>query len=53
VPLVDRGGRIIAAMNVSGHATRTTPTEVTRKFLPVLKGVAAKINQALALRRAS
>jgi IclR family pca regulon transcriptional regulator len=53
VPLIDRSGHIIAAMNVSGHATRTTPAEVTRKFLPVLKEAARRINQALALRPAS
>jgi IclR family pca regulon transcriptional regulator len=50
VPLVDRGGQIVAAMNVSGHATRTSPAEALRSFLPVLKQAAQKINQALQLR---
>jgi IclR family pca regulon transcriptional regulator len=50
VPLVDRGGQIVAAMNVSGHAARTSPVEATRSFLPVLKQAAQRINQALELR---
>jgi IclR family pca regulon transcriptional regulator len=52
VPLVDRNGRIIAAMNVSGHATRTTPAEITKKVLPVLKRAADRTNEALRLRPA-
>ncbi|HWQ39909.1 MAG TPA: IclR family transcriptional regulator [Burkholderiales bacterium] len=50
VPLLGRNGRVIAAMNVSGHASRTTPTEMTRNVLPVLKLAAEKINAALRLR---
>ncbi|HUF19808.1 MAG TPA: IclR family transcriptional regulator C-terminal domain-containing protein, partial [Burkholderiales bacterium] len=52
VPLLDRNGRIIAAMNVSGQANRTSPTDVTRNILPVLKQAAEKINTALRLRAA-
>jgi IclR family pca regulon transcriptional regulator len=49
VPLHDRNGRVIAAMNVSGHSSRTTPTEMTRTVLPVLKQAADKIDAALRL----
>jgi IclR family pca regulon transcriptional regulator len=50
VPLLGRNGRVIAAMNVSGHSSRTTPTEMTRNVLPVLRQAAEKINAALRLR---
>jgi IclR family pca regulon transcriptional regulator len=50
VPLHDRSGRVIAAMNVSGHSSRTSPTEMTRVVLPVLKRAAEKIDAALKLR---
>lgn len=50
VPLHGRNGRVIAAMNVSGHSSRTTPTEMTRTVLPVLKQTAEKIDAALRLR---
>jgi IclR family pca regulon transcriptional regulator len=49
VPLHDRAGRIIAAMNVSGHSSRTSPTDMTRGFLPVLKQAAERIDAALRL----
>jgi IclR family transcriptional regulator, pca regulon regulatory protein len=52
VPLIDRNERIIAAMNVSGQANRTSPTDVTRNILPVLKQAAEKINTAQRLRAA-
>jgi IclR family pca regulon transcriptional regulator len=50
VPIVDRSDRIVAAMNVSGHATRTSPAEAVKTFLPVLRQAAHRINQALHLR---
>ena len=52
VPLVDRSGRIIAAMNVSGHATRTTRAEMVREVLPVLQRAAERTSEALKLRSA-
>jgi len=52
VPLVDRNDRTIAAMNVSGHASRTTPAQVVKGFLPVLQEAAQRINEALRLRPA-
>jgi IclR family transcriptional regulator, pca regulon regulatory protein len=52
VPLLDRSGRIIAAMNVSSQPSRMSPTEMTRSVLPVLKHEAEKINAALGFRAA-
>jgi len=36
VPLVDSSGRVLAALNVSGHSSRTTPEEMIEKYLPAL-----------------
>jgi IclR family transcriptional regulator, pca regulon regulatory protein len=51
VPLKDRNGKIIAAMNVSGHVTRTPPNEMIKHFLPVLNRAADRINSALRMRQ--
>ncbi len=48
VPLFDRAGNVIAAMNISGNAHRVTPAQMTRKLLPRLKQAAERINAALA-----
>ena len=50
VPIVDRSGRVIAAMNVSGHANRFSREEMLAAFLPPLRRAADQINHAL-LRR--
>ncbi|ARP79331.1 IclR family transcriptional regulator [Bordetella genomosp. 6] len=47
VPIVDRGGRVIGAMNVSGHANRYSREEMLQAFLPPLRNAAEHINQAL------
>lgn len=47
VPISDRTGRIIAAMNVSGNARRTTPAEMVKTCLPVLMRAAERTNTAL------
>lgn len=47
VPVVDRSGRIIGAMNVSGHASRYTPEQMMEAFLPPLRHAAGQIDQAL------
>ncbi|ETA64061.1 beta-ketoadipate pathway transcriptional regulator, PcaR/PcaU/PobR family [Bordetella pertussis H973] len=47
VPIVDRGGRVIGAMNVSGHANRYSREEMLQAFLPPLRSAAEHINQAL------
>jgi IclR family pca regulon transcriptional regulator len=50
VPLVDREGRIVAAMNITANLSRTTSSEMVSKFLPSLKRSADVINSALRLR---
>ncbi|WP_236844550.1 IclR family transcriptional regulator [Bordetella sp. 15P40C-2] len=47
VPIVDRSGRVIGAMNVSGHASRYPSDEMVEAFLPPLRHAAEQINQAL------
>lgn len=47
VPIVDRGGRVIGAMNVSGHANRYSRQQMLDAFLPPLRHAAEQINQAL------
>lgn len=45
VPVRDRSGRVVAAMNVSGHAARVTAERMRSEYLPVLRA-AAEILQA-------
>jgi IclR family pca regulon transcriptional regulator len=52
VPIQDRTGRIIAAMNVSGQATRTSASEMVRNILPELQRTASQIGDALKMRAA-
>jgi IclR family transcriptional regulator, pca regulon regulatory protein len=47
VPIVERDGRVIAAMNVSAHASRVSTRELRRDHLPVLLAAAAEISRAL------
>ena len=47
VPVRNKRGRVLAAMNASTHASRTTPDEVVRSYLPVLQQAAQKIAAAL------
>ncbi len=47
VPIIDRSGRVIGAMNVSGHANRFTRDEMLATFLPPLRHAAEQINQSL------
>jgi IclR family pca regulon transcriptional regulator len=44
VPIVDRTGRIIAAINVAGSLSRTTPGKMLSTVLPRLKHAAQEIN---------
>ncbi|TMQ11273.1 MAG: hypothetical protein E6J91_23755 [Deltaproteobacteria bacterium] len=50
VPLHDRTGRVIAAMNVSAHATRSSRAQLQKQILPQLQDAAAAIDDALRLR---
>ncbi|GAA4571069.1 IclR family transcriptional regulator [Planotetraspora kaengkrachanensis] len=46
-PIRDRGGRVVAAVNVSSHASRTTLESVRRDLLPPLLATAARIEADL------
>ena len=48
VPVVDRAGQVIAAINVSTHSTRTTRNELRERFLPSLRAVAERITLSAA-----
>ena len=43
VPIVDRQGEVVAALNLSTHSTRMTRNEMRDRFLPELRAVAAQI----------
>jgi IclR family pca regulon transcriptional regulator len=47
VPIVDRTGRIIAAINVAGSFSRATPRKMISTVLPRLKHAAQEINSLL------
>lgn len=47
VPLRDRTGAVVAAINVSGHASRVSMRELKRDHLPVLLEAARDISRAL------
>jgi len=44
VPIVDRNGQALAALNVSTHSTRTTRNEMRDRFLPSLRATAQQIS---------
>jgi IclR family transcriptional regulator, pca regulon regulatory protein len=50
-PLVNADGRVVAALNVSGHATRVTLDTLRRTFLPRVLETARRINRDLRSRR--
>jgi IclR family pca regulon transcriptional regulator len=47
VPVRNKRGRVLAAMNASTHANRTSPEQVVADYLPVLRQAARKIAAAL------
>ncbi|MEA2824557.1 MAG: IclR family transcriptional regulator, pca regulon regulatory protein [Alphaproteobacteria bacterium] len=47
VPVHDAGGRVIAAMNVSAQASRTTKKQMVDRFLPALRDAAMKMRPLL------
>jgi IclR family pca regulon transcriptional regulator len=49
-PIVDRSGRVIAALNISGQATRTPPSMMVDQFLPKLLASARTISQLLRIK---
>ncbi len=50
VPIRDRAGRVIAAMNVSGQVLRTSPAAMVERFLPRLREAAGRISQLLQMK---
>jgi IclR family pca regulon transcriptional regulator len=46
-PIRDRSGRVVAAANVSAHASRTSPDDIRRDLLPPLLAAAARIEADL------
>jgi IclR family transcriptional regulator, pca regulon regulatory protein len=49
-PLCDARGRVVAAMNVSTHVTRTKKAELTQQVVPALLRTAEELNRVLATR---
>ena len=47
VPIVDRSGAVVAALNASAHASRATLDDLRRRILPQLQATAARINDDL------
>jgi IclR family transcriptional regulator, pca regulon regulatory protein len=47
-PIVDRTGRTIAALNISGQANRTPPRQMQETMLPALREAARAVSQRLA-----
>jgi IclR family pca regulon transcriptional regulator len=47
VPIIDRAGHTIGAMNVSSHANRYARSQMLATFLPLLQNAANQINAAL------
>ncbi|WP_328814672.1 IclR family transcriptional regulator domain-containing protein [Nonomuraea cypriaca] len=48
VPVHDRAGRVIAAVNVATHASRATPADLRADVLPALREAAARMEADLA-----
>ena len=51
VPLRDRSGKIVAAMNVAGHVHRNTREQMLEHHLPILQSAADEVNSALQSRQ--
>jgi IclR family pca regulon transcriptional regulator len=49
VPVVDNAGRVVAALNSSGHSKRMKKAQLVRDRLPMLRQVSRQISQELAL----
>lgn len=48
VPVVDRDGQAVGAINLATHTTRTTRNEMRLQFLPALRAAAAQISKTVA-----
>jgi IclR family transcriptional regulator, pca regulon regulatory protein len=49
VPVTDPAGRVVAALNSSGHSKRMTKAQLVRDRLPMLRQVSREISSELAL----
>jgi IclR family transcriptional regulator, pca regulon regulatory protein len=49
VPVVDNAGRVVAALNSSGHSKKMTKAQLVRDRLPMLRDVSRQISHELAL----
>jgi IclR family transcriptional regulator, pca regulon regulatory protein len=49
VPVLDHAGRVVAALNSSGHSKKVTKAQLVRDRLPMLRQVSRRISQELAL----
>lgn len=50
VPLLDRDGDVLAALNVSAHASRIAAKDLERRFLGPLRDTAAEVNAMVSSR---
>jgi IclR family pca regulon transcriptional regulator len=50
-PIRDRHGRIVAALNVSGHASRTTSRQMLKLYLEPLQKAAAEVSSMIGAHR--
>ncbi len=50
VPVLDRSGHCVAAMNISSQLNRTPPAHMIEHFLPKLKAAAAEISALLRIK---
>lgn len=48
VPVLDRSGRVVAAMNIGVHAARVSAAEMIHRLLPILQENARALGQVLA-----
>jgi IclR family pca regulon transcriptional regulator len=48
-PVLDRAGRTIAALNISGQANRTPPRQMQETMLPALREAALQVSQRLTM----
>jgi IclR family pca regulon transcriptional regulator len=46
-PIRERSGRILAALNVSGQANRTSPQQMVKRFLPPLRAAADRLSELM------
>jgi IclR family pca regulon transcriptional regulator len=49
VPVLDRSGQVVTAINLSTHSTRTTRSEMRDRFLPELQRIATQLSASLGM----